>query len=248
MALTKRYIATSIVTALVLPAVVIYALYIRELTVVSYFICAIAVLLSELLAFWFRYRKSEVLLSLVVRSFLFSLSWISVFLWLPSLELAIVYALVTLPLFFLARILLSYGNETVIAAHTILTAAGLSVMPFALEQYLGFGNGILTLVIFAWEFLLSFFTFTLTPRSGKNRTFHALLIALLGTQVYVTLLFLPFRFTTLGLMLLLAYYWLWTVVYNYMAGVLSAKKVKFYSILVTLLLLATIFFTNWDPL
>jgi hypothetical protein len=248
MTITKAYTVSSLVFSIALPIMALNVFFYHfTLGWFVFGLCGLFVL-SEIFAGLYRYRQAGHFASVTLRSVLFSLSWISVFFWLSDFQVALLYCLVSVPIFFTARMLMGFGNETVTSAHTILTGLGLSVLPFALEQYFSLNSGLLTLIVFTWQILLAFATFDFTPQTFGRKFFYALVLALLGTEVYVGLLFLPFHFTALGLLQLLGFYWLWVLTFQHLAGVLTRKKIQFYSMLSLALAIFIIILTPWSPL
>ncbi len=180
------------------------------------------------------------------RSILLGLSWLLIFAILPYEWQRIVYAVLSIPVLYVMNQVVWYPDETSIAAHTILGAAGVSVGVTALEFYFRVGGFWLTLAVYAFTFLLAYATYVLTPQPASVQRLTSALVALYATQAYIVTLFLPFHYTVLGFLVFLGFYLPWLFGYYWQYQSLTVQKIRFYLFFMGLLLLITLAVTPWQ--
>jgi hypothetical protein len=181
----------------------------------------------------------------VVRSSLFYLAWVLLFFLLPNQAFQVIFLLSSIPVLYLAQELVGYTGETVLITHTILTSFGLLLAAAAGEYYFHAGSFLLTLLVFMSLFLLVRATYVFVPQPSSIRLACSLVVALLATQSYAALLFLPFHFSVVGFFAFLAFYLAWLFSYYWQFGVLNSQRVKFYVIVSALLVVGLLLATPW---
>ncbi len=245
---SRLFVFNTIIAAFAFPVLGQLAFFSDQIQVWLFVVMALLLLVVEAVAYFARYIHTGHAVAVLLRDTLFAISWVSVYIWLPDSAMGVAYSVLSVPLIFSLRMLLGFGNDTIVSTQTILTAAGLSALPFALQQYFSFSSGVLTLIVFVWTLGLAFATFSFTPQTFRQRSLQTLVVAFLSTEIYVTLLFLPFHFTAQAILLLLGFYWLWVLSFQHLAGALNVRKVQFYTALTAILAFLTIFSTPWKPI
>ncbi len=247
MSIPSLFVLLNALIALALPAVMTYGVFFSP-TSAPFFTAALClILLLELISYFVYYRSSVHPRSMLGRDLLFFCAWLSAYFWLPNQEFGLAFGFLSVPLIFAIRLLLGFSHTTIISTQTILIAIGLSTIPFAMQQYFSFSHGWVTLIVFVWTVLLASSTLGLTPQPTRTQLLFSLIVGFLSTEIYISLLFLPYHFTTLGVLLLLGFYWFWNLAYQYLSGALNRRKVQFYSALCTGLAVLAFLMSPWQP-
>jgi hypothetical protein len=182
---------------------------------------------------------------IIARSVLFYSAWLAVFFLMPSSGLQLAFMLISAPVLFMAQQLVAFGGETVLITHTSLTAFGLLLMAASAEYYFHAGSVVLTAIVFVLLLILSRATFVFVPQTPQVRLVASLLVALLATQGYAAILFLPFHYSVLGFLSFLSFYLIWLMTYYWQYNVLTKQKIKFYGLFALILAAAVLLATPW---
>lgn len=242
----KSHKTLSIIAACVLPAA-IYSLAVPTPVfryIVPLFICLVAII--EGLSWTTLNGAAGGKKWSILRSSLFYVAWLALFFLMPSQNLQMAYMIISVPILYLGEQLVAYTGETVLVTHTILTSFGILLAAAAGEFYFHAGSVLLTLVVFVCLFLLARATYVFVPQTSTIRLASSLLVALLATEVYSALLFLPFHYTVLGFCSFLVFYVLWLFSYYWQFGALTSQRVKLYLLLGGALMAALLLATPWQ--
>ncbi len=182
----------------------------------------------------------------LLRSSLFYIAWLCLFFLMPTQNMQMAYMIVSVPILYLGQQLIAYTGETVLVTHTILTSFGILLAAAAGEFYFHAGSVVLTLVVFVCLFLLTRATYVFVPQTSTVRLASSLLVAFLATEVYASVLFLPFHYTVLGFCAFLVFYVLWLFTYYWQFGALTPQRVKLYLLVSAALLTALLLATPWQ--
>lgn len=154
--------------------------------------------------------------------------------------------LITVPftVFFLESRLL-IASEQVLFFETLISYFGLALGIFGNNFYLLPKSFITLLLLGLMTFLITRASFDYTPANSQQKNFFSWFLAFCVLEISWALVFLPFHFTVLAVILFNVFYVLWIVIYYHLFHNLTVKKVSFHMILSTILILLTLISTPW---
>jgi hypothetical protein len=137
------------------------------------------------------------------------------------------------------------ASEQVLFFETLVTYFGLSLAVFGNNFYLMPKNFVTLLLLAVITFAISRASFDYVPQSNSQKNFFSWFLAFCILEVSWALVFLPFHFTALAVILLNIFYVLWIVIYYYLFHNLTVKKISFHVLFSAILILLILISTPW---
>jgi hypothetical protein len=155
------------------------------------------------------------------------------------------FLLLTVPLLFAIHNLMAATGERLLVSSVIMTAALLLLAVSGLSHYFMLPSVWFLLITFAATLLLVRTSFEFVPHGVATKWLGAALVALLITEFFWVLSFLPLHFTaTAGIMFAL-FYSFWTVYYYYLYNHLTIRRVQFHLLLTGAFVVVILLSTPW---
>ncbi|GAC1412400.1 MAG: hypothetical protein NVSMB66_1330 [Candidatus Doudnabacteria bacterium] len=195
--------------------------------------------------YWYLKKQNFYVFWSWIRILFFIASMIGIYLVVPnSFSKGLFLVIAPFAIFFLeARLLIA--SEQVLFFETLISYFGLALGIFGDNYYLLPKSFVTLLLLGVITFLISRASFDYTPQNGQQKNFFSWFLTLCVLEISWALVFLPFHFTVLAIILFNIFYVLWIVIYYHLFNNLTVKKVAFHLILSTLLILLTLATTPW---
>jgi len=181
----------------------------------------------------------------VLRSVMLLVSAFGVFLVLPSAALRGSFLVVAVFLLTFFEMVIGKSAENILLNETLIIAFGLFCTFFSLYYDIpSFGPWYL-LGVFFTAFLLARSLYEFVPTPGRIKLITAMALGLFCSELYWSLNFLQFHFSTLALILFNVFYFCLVVTYYQFYHVLNFKKIKFHLFLMLACVVLTLLTTRW---
>jgi len=137
------------------------------------------------------------------------------------------------------------ASEQVIFFETLVSYFGLSLAVFGGNFYLLPKNFITLLLLGLITFLITRASLDYVPQPDRQKNLFSWFIAFCMLETSWALVFLPFHFTALAVILFNIFYVLWIVCYYHLFHNLTAKKISFHVIFASVLIFLILIATPW---
>lgn len=181
----------------------------------------------------------------LIRPMLFIFSMIGLFFVVPDGFLKGLFLIFSVIVIYFLEIGLLVVSEQVVFLETLVSYFALSMAIFAWNFYLLPKSTLTLLLLGAMTFLIARASLDYVPQSDQKKNFWAALITFCLLEVSWALVFLPFHFTALVVILFNVFYVLWIIIYFYLFHNLNRQKVSFHVIFSAILIVLTILSTPW---
>jgi hypothetical protein len=184
-----------------------------------------------------------------VRPILFVIGWFALFFIIPGDLWRGLFLLLGLPIIYLVEFLVGNSGQQLLMNETLITAFAIfmSVTQFS-HTFATVPQVVYLGICFAATLLLVRASYEAVPRPGPARWYSAAILALLTTELFWALSFLPLHFSALGLMMFNIFYFCWVLYYYALYDHLNVKQVQYHlalGIIFTAVILAV---TPWKIL
>ncbi|MDB4940070.1 MAG: hypothetical protein JWO40_495 [Candidatus Doudnabacteria bacterium] len=180
-----------------------------------------------------------------LRMLFFLASIVSIYFVIPSGFIKGIFLIFASAFVYFLELRLLIASEQVLFFETLLSYFGLALGIFGNNYYLLPKNFITLILLGLATYLIARASFDYAPQSRQQKNFFAWFIAFCVLEVSWALIFLPFHFTVLAVILFNIFYVLWIITYYHLFHNLSMKKVSFHMIFSTILILLTLLSTPW---
>ncbi len=181
----------------------------------------------------------------LIRPVLFIFSMIGLFFVVPDGFLKGLFLIFSVIVIYFLEIGLLVVSEQVVFLETLVSYFALSMAIFAWNFYLLPKSTLTLLLLGAMTFLIARASFDYVPQSDQKKNFWAALITFCLLEVSWALVFLPFHFTALAVILFNVFYVLWIIIYYYLFHNLNRQKISFHVIFSAILIVLIILSTPW---
>lgn len=227
---------------------VIVQLFAAPLPVFRYLLPSFLLYLAILTGYniWYLKLAGHYNLWWLVRPVLFLSGWFGLFFILPNETWRGLFLLLGLPIIYLVEFLVGNSgqqfllNETLISAFAIfmaLTSFSHTFVTLPFVVYLA--------ICFSATLLLIRASYEAVPRPGPARWYSAAILALLTTEMFWVLSFLPLHFSALGLILFNVFYFCWVLYYYALYDHLNLKQVQYHIVLGIIFTALILVVTPW---
>lgn len=185
---------------------------------------------------------------MMLRPVLFFLGWFGLYFIIPNEFWRGLFLLASFPVIYVIERMIGHPGEQLLFNETLLTSFAGFMTLTALSHYFPLTGTLYLALIFGFSLALVRSSYDLMPQSPKYKWLYALVLALLMTQLFWVLSFLPLHFSALALLLFNVFVCIWTITYNFLYNHLTRQKVQFQlgmAVLFTLIILAA---TPWQIL
>jgi hypothetical protein len=184
-----------------------------------------------------------------VRPVLFLCAWFGLFFILPNEIWRGLFLLVGLPIIYIVEFLAGNSGQQFLLNETLVSAFGIFMALTAFSHTFAAIPGPAYLAIcFVATLLLVRASYEAVPRPGAARWYSAAILALLTTEIFWALSFLPLHFTALGLILFNIFYFCWVLYYYALYDHLNIKQVQYHIALAVIFTGLILVVTPWKIL
>lgn len=198
---------------------------------------------------WYLKRTGHYNLWWWVRPALFLFGWFGLFFILPNEMWRGLFLLLGLPIIYVVEFLVGSSGEQFLINESLLTAFGIFMSLTSFSHTFAAIPGVIYLIIcFTATLLLVRASYEAVPRPGPARWYSSAILALLTTELFWALSFLPLHFTALGLILFNIFYFCWVLYYHALYDHLNIKQVQYHLALAVIFTGAIVLVTPWQVL
>lgn len=184
-----------------------------------------------------------------VRPVLFLCAWFGLFFILPDETWRGLFLLLGLPIIYLVEFLVGNSGQQFLLNETLLSAFGIFMALTSFSHTFAEVPGVVYLIIcFVATLLLVRASYEAVPRPGPARWYSAAILALLTSEIFWVLSFLPLHFTALGLILFNVFYFCWVLYYYALYDHLNIKQVQYHLALAVIFTGLILLVTPWQIL
>jgi hypothetical protein len=195
--------------------------------------------------YWYLKKNNLYVFWSWVRPLFFLGAMLSIYFVVPTNLLRGVFLIFAVAFIYFLEVRVLIPSEQVLFFETLVSYFGLSMGIFGNNFYLLPKNFITLLLLGAVTYLISRSSFDYVPQSDQQKNFFSWFLAFCMLEISWALVFLPFHFTVLAVILFNIFYVLWIIIYYYLFHNLSVKKISFHMIFSTILILLTLIATPW---
>jgi hypothetical protein len=179
----------------------------------------------------------------LMRPLLLLFSLFGIFLVIPTDAIRGLFLIASVLAITIFQILLPNQAENVLLNETLLIAFGLFFSFFAAYHYFPSYGPWYLVGVFVGATLLARAFYEFLPKSETVKFFNAAILGFFSCQLFWSLIFLPFHFSALSLLLFNVFYFCLILNYYHLFHILNLKKIQFHLALIVacnfLVLLAT---------
>ncbi len=231
--------------------VVVVQMFAAPLPVFRYLIPAFVFYVGAVTAYniWYLKAIGHYNLWWWVRPALFIAAWFGIFFILPNEIWRGLFLLLGLPVIYLVELLIGNSGQQLLLNETLLTAFGIFMALTSFSHTFAAVPGVVYLAIcFLATMILVRASYEAVPRPGPARWYAAAILALLTTEFFLALSFLPLHFSALGLILFNAFYFCWVLYYYALYDHLNIKQVQYHIALAVIFTALILLVTPWQIL
>ncbi len=183
---------------------------------------------------------------MLVRPVLFYLGWFGLFFIIPNTFWRGVFLLISVVLIYSIERTIGKPGEQLLFNETLLTSFAGFMTLTALSHYFPLHGTEYLAAVFIFSLALIRASYDLMPQLPRTKWLYALVLALLLTQLFWVLSFLPLHYSALALLLFNIFTCVWTITYNFLYNQLTRQKVQFNLILAAAFTLIILSVTPWQ--
>ncbi|MBU6447940.1 hypothetical protein KGQ24_03830 [Patescibacteria group bacterium] len=137
------------------------------------------------------------------------------------------------------------ASEQLVFMQALVSFFGLSLVIFALNFYFLPKNTVTLLLILLSAFAVSRSSFDYIPVEAGKKNFYSLFIAFAVLELAWGLIFLPFYYSALAIIIFNIFYVLWIVIYHHLFNNLSRQKISYHIVFSFILIVLALVTTPW---
>ncbi len=137
------------------------------------------------------------------------------------------------------------ASEQIVFLQALISFFGLSLVIFALNFYFLPKNTITLVLLLLSAFAVSRASFDYIAVEAGKKNFYSLFIAFAVLELSWGLIFLPFYYSALAIIIFNIFYVLWVVIYHHLFNNLSRQKISFHVVFSAILVILTLVSTPW---
>ncbi len=180
-----------------------------------------------------------------IRPALFFASLTAIYLVIPGVFIKGLFLIFSVAIIYLFELKIAVASEQLLFFETLIAYFGSCLGIFAVNFYLLPKTSLILLGIGLSTFFISRCSFEYISQTEQKRNFYSWFLALCAIELSWALLFLPFHFTALAIILFNIFYVLWIIIYYYLLNNLNSQKITFHMILASIIIFLTLVSTPW---
>ncbi len=180
-----------------------------------------------------------------IRPFFFFASMIGLYFVIPNNLFRGLFLIFAVGFIYFLEARLLVASEQVIFFETLISYFGLSIAIFGSNFYLLPKNFVTLLLLGLITFMISRASFDYVPQQNRQKNLFSWFLAFCMLETSWALVFLPFHFTALAVILFNVFYVLWIIIYYHLFHNLNAKKISFHVIFSAILIFLILISTPW---
>ncbi len=177
---------------------------------------------------------------------LFSFAWFGLFAILPSSGFQWAFIILSVPVIFFLEYGIAAHGEQAMVNRLLLIWFSFSLAAEALPQYFLIPHVWFLCFVFVFTLLLVRYSYEYVPHTSQRKWTAASTLGLLFTELFWTSTFLPFHFSSTGLIIFSLMFACWLLYYHYLFHTLTLKKIIFNLSLAFFIIVTACIVTPWN--